>query len=77
MLVWLCAFTSLGIALYAAITYDLHRWSTGLTSISALMVGIYNLGSLEYGDSQTRQGGRLFVVAVLIFATGTLTAYVS
>ena len=74
MLVWLCAYTSLGMALYASITYDLHSWATGLGTTSSLLVGVYNLGSVEAVD---KHGLRAFVVSLLMFAVGSLTAYVS
>lgn len=74
MMVWLCAYTSLGVALYAAITYDLHSWSTGLGTVSSLLVGIYSLSGVEVLD---HHGLRLLVVTFLMFALGSLTAYVS
>ena len=74
MFVWSCAYTSLGVALYAAITYDLHTWSTGLGTTTSLLVGVYNLGGVEAID---KHGLRLFVVTFLMFAFGSLTAYVS
>ena len=74
MLVWLCAYTSLGMALYASITYDLHSLGTGLGTTSSLLVGVYNLGGVEAVD---KHGLRAFVVSLLMFAVGSLTAYVS
>ena len=74
MFVWLCAYTSLCVALYAAITYDLHTWSTGLGTTTSLLVGMYNLSGVEEID---QHGLRLFVATFLMFAFGSLTAYVS
>ena len=73
-MVWIFAFTSLAVALYATVTLDLSSFDLGLTSIVALLTRHYAFEDLEATDPT---GCRLMVASFMIFALGILTAYVS
>ena len=72
--VWVCAYTSLGVALYSSMTFEFSTWDLGLQTVTSLLTGHYALHQLELMDPT---GVRLYVVSFLILAVGSLTAYVS
>lgn len=72
--VWVCAYTSLGVALYSSITFDFSRWDLGLQAVTTLLTGHYALHQIELADPH---GARIYVVSFQILVLGSLTAYVS
>jgi hypothetical protein len=70
--VWVCAYTSLGVALYASVTFDFSQWDLGLQAVTTLLTGHYALQQIELYDPT---GARLYVVSFLILAVGSLTSY--
>ena len=73
-LVWACAYTSLGVALYSAVSLDFSQWDRGLGTVVGLMTRYYNLEELEKVDPT---GVRLLVISFLLLALSSLTGYVS
>lgn len=75
--VLVCAFASLGVALFRSLHGDFRTFPRGVTGIVGLLTREYHPHGLDAGAQATILGWRIFVACVLIFATGTLTAYVS
>ena len=72
--VWTCAYSCLGAALYGAATHNFSRLDLALTTVVGLLTGHNSVKDVELWE---RLGSQVFLVTFLIFAVGSLTAYVS
>ena len=76
--IWVCAYVSLGMALYGSVSHNFSSVATAMQSVTGLLTRHYRFDEMEgTRDFWTTLGWRLFVVSFLLLALGSLTAYVS
>jgi hypothetical protein len=74
--IWVAAFSCLGSALYGTLSSQFSRPDNIVLSIVALLTGHYEFDNLAFGHYSGLVGWRIFIVSFMMFAMGSLTAYV-
>jgi hypothetical protein len=76
-IIWLCAYTCLGAALYASISPLYSQPDGALLATAGLFTKHYGMSDIDLQDFWGILGFRIIVASFMIFAIGSLTAYVS
>ena len=75
--IWVASYVCLGMALYRALSFNFHLLDSSVLSIVGLLTRRYDFSNLDIGHSAGILIWRLMIVSFMIFAMGSLTAYVT
>ncbi|KAK2159449.1 hypothetical protein LSH36_153g04090 [Paralvinella palmiformis] len=75
--IWLSAYSCLGVALYASISPLYCEPDRALVATTGLFTRHYGLADIDINDFWSILGFRFVVASFMVFAIGSLTAYVS
>ena len=75
--VWVAAYVCLGVALFGTVSAHFHAPDTAILATAGLFTKHYPFMAMEQRSRGDVIMWRLYVTTLLIFALGTMTAYVS